>query len=159
MRTILVGLDGSPRAQQVLHVAADLARSSGATLILFRSMSLPPVTPEALGPLAFPTDEMSVFTEARQYLEGSLQRLPQPAAGMLKVGIGPAWKAICDAAKEEAADLIVIGSHGHGLLDRILGTTAMKVVSHAEISVLVVRHPEQLGDFANARSIAPLGAA
>ena len=36
-------------------------------------------------------------------------------------------------------DLIVIGSHGFGTIDRILGTTAAKVVNHAERNVLVVR--------------------
>jgi nucleotide-binding universal stress UspA family protein len=36
-------------------------------------------------------------------------------------------------------DLIVIGSHGYGALDHVLGTTAAKVVNHADRSVLVVR--------------------
>jgi nucleotide-binding universal stress UspA family protein len=35
--------------------------------------------------------------------------------------------------------LIVIGAHGYGIVDRILGTTAGRVVNHADRSVLVVR--------------------
>src|SRR5262249_52175656 len=53
--------------------------------------------------------------------------------------VGVAWDAICSAAREHDVDLIVIGSHGYGLLDRLLGTTAAKVVNHADRSVLVVR--------------------
>jgi universal stress protein F len=49
------------------------------------------------------------------------------------------WDGICRAGREEAADLIAIGSHGYGGLDRLLGTTAAKVVNHADRNVLVVR--------------------
>jgi nucleotide-binding universal stress UspA family protein len=43
-------------------------------------------------------------------------------------------------------DLIVIGSHGYDALDRLLGTTAAKVVNHADRSVLVVRAAERILD-------------
>lgn len=36
-------------------------------------------------------------------------------------------------------DLIVIGLHGYGTLDRILGTTAAKVTNHTDRNVLVIR--------------------
>ena len=39
----------------------------------------------------------------------------------------------------DTADLVVIGSHGYGGLDRLLGTTAAKVANRAPCSVLVVR--------------------
>ncbi len=51
------------------------------------------------------------------------------------------WDGICRAAREHDADMIVIGSHGYGALDRLLGTTAAKVVNHADRNVLVVRTP------------------
>ena len=49
------------------------------------------------------------------------------------------WQGICEAARRVGADLIVIGSHGYGGLDRLLGTTAAKVVNHARVSVMVVK--------------------
>ena len=55
---------------------------------------------------------------------------------------GEGADAICSAAREHDVDLIVIGSHGYGILDRLLGTTAAKVVNHADRSVLVVRSHE-----------------
>ena len=42
------------------------------------------------------------------------------------------------------ASVIVIGSHGYGGLERLLGTTAARVVNHADRAVLVVRSPELL---------------
>lgn len=59
--------------------------------------------------------------------------------GGVRVSLATAWQGVCEAAQHEKADLIVIGSHGYGGLDRLLGTTAAKIVNHAEVSVLVVR--------------------
>lgn len=56
--------------------------------------------------------------------------------------VGVAWDGICSYAKEHDVDMIVIGSHGYGILDRLVGTTAAKVVNHADRSVLVVRSRE-----------------
>ena len=42
-------------------------------------------------------------------------------------------------SKVTGADLIVVGSHGYSGIDHLLGTTAARVVNHADRSVLVVR--------------------
>ncbi len=47
--------------------------------------------------------------------------------------------SILGAAKENNADLIMIASHKPGLGDFFIGSTAAKVVRHAECSVLVAR--------------------
>ncbi len=43
------------------------------------------------------------------------------------------WQGLCTIAEGCEADLIVIGSHGYGGLDRVLGTTAARVVNHASL--------------------------
>ena len=49
---------------------------------------------------------------------------------------------MCPVAAE--ADLIVIGTHGRGLIGRfLLGSTAEAVVRHATCPVLTVSHPRQ----------------
>jgi len=58
------------------------------------------------------------------------------------VRTGVPWQAICEAAREQEAELIILGSHGYGGFDRLLGTTAAKVVNHADRSVMVVRQPD-----------------
>jgi nucleotide-binding universal stress UspA family protein len=49
------------------------------------------------------------------------------------------WQAVCAAAVDESVDLIVIGSHGYSGIDHLIGTTAAKIVNHADRPVLVVR--------------------
>jgi len=66
--------------------------------------------------------------------------VPAELLGGTQIVIGVAWQAICDGAHEQQADLVVIGSHGYSGFDRLLGTTAAKVVNHAQCSVLVVRN-------------------
>jgi nucleotide-binding universal stress UspA family protein len=66
-------------------------------------------------------------------------RAPAGTIAAVRVEVGTPWRTIVDAAARESAELIVIGSHGFGGLDRLLGTTAAKVVDHAKCSVLVAR--------------------
>jgi nucleotide-binding universal stress UspA family protein len=49
-------------------------------------------------------------------------------------------EGILKTAKEEGCDLIIVGSHGHGILGRILlGSTSLKVLTHSTVPVLVCR--------------------
>jgi len=52
---------------------------------------------------------------------------------------GHSYKTILDVADEKQVDLIIIASHQPGLQDYFLGSTAAKVVRHAQCSVLVIR--------------------
>ena len=50
-------------------------------------------------------------------------------------------RAICDYAEANGADLIVVGSHGRGGMDRwLIGSVAERVVRHAKANVYVIRH-------------------
>ncbi len=64
------------------------------------------------------------------------------AAGIksdVEVRSGRAASAIMDAAEEHKADLIIIASHRPGLSDYFLGSTASRVVRHAQCPVFVDR--------------------
>lgn len=52
---------------------------------------------------------------------------------------GQAPRAILAAADTVNADLIIVASHRPGLSDYLLGSTAARVVRHAQCSVLVIR--------------------
>jgi nucleotide-binding universal stress UspA family protein len=144
VRRILVGLDGSPREASVLTAAQDLALRFDAHLLLFRAVGLPPEIP----PEAWQNPELTVeeFLErrARDALSKSAATLCEAliAKHTLEVVMATPWQGLCDTAQSRDVDLIVIGSHGYGGLDRVLGTTAARVVNHALCSVLVVRPPE-----------------
>lgn len=139
IRKILVGLDSSPRAAHVLETAVALAQRFGARLILCNSVGIPfdfPADALGLSPSALP----GIMEEAaRRDLEARGRALPPDVGHKIDVQIGTPWQVLCGLAKEEDVDLIVIGSHGYSGLDRVIGTTAARVVNHADRPVLVVR--------------------
>jgi nucleotide-binding universal stress UspA family protein len=139
MKRILVCIDGSPRGPGVLHAAATLAKTTGAQMLLCRSIGVPAELPPSVWKL--PQDSLydSLRDEALAYLNARANELEPELVEGVRVPTGTPWKAICDEARKERVDLIVIGSHGYGGLDRILGTNAAKIVNHAMCSVLVVR--------------------
>jgi universal stress protein F len=138
MKKILVAIDGSPRADGVLAHAESIAQRTGAKLILFRSFGIPPDMS-----LAWPANdeplEQALRTRAQTYLDECARKVPGELLGGVRVSLGVPWEAVCKAARDEDVDLIVIGSHGYSALDHLLGTTAAKIVNHADRSVLVVR--------------------
>jgi universal stress protein F len=139
MKRILVGLDGSPQQASVLTGAVELARSAGGKLTLFRAVGMPVDLPT--GALTMPPDEIGklLLEAARRDLERIAASTPVELIDHLRVELATPWRGIVDAAAAERTDLVVIGAHGHSGFDRILGTTAAKVVDHACCSVLVIR--------------------
>jgi len=141
MKRILVGLDGSSRAPAVLNAAVALAKNQGARVVLLRSVGLPPDVPQDFWRT---TDEplLEVLKRrAKEYLEGCVATVPQDCFGGIEIAVGVPWQAICEMAQAVEADVVVIGSHGYSGFDRLLGTTAAKVVNHAPCTVVVVREP------------------
>lgn len=139
MNRILVGLDASPRAKDVLDTAVNLATKTGGRLVLFRAVGIPLGLPPEAYAMSPDSLENMLEQEARRYLEGLAAEVPAGVVESVHVHAGTPWRSICATAQEFGVDLIVIGSHGYQGLDRLVGTTASKVVNHAECSVLVVR--------------------
>lgn len=139
MKKILVGLDASDRAPAVLSVACDFAAQSGAKLVLVRAVGLPVDLPAEAYRISGDSLTQLLQQEADKGLQELVKQIPSGLLDSTRVGIGVAWQVVCEAAKELDVDLIVIGSHGFSVLDRVLGTTAARVVNHADRSVLVVR--------------------
>jgi nucleotide-binding universal stress UspA family protein len=133
---ILVALDDSPHALEVLRNAHELARQFSAQLLLFRAIDPDaPLVPSPSTEL-LPEEEESM---ARWDLDALAKSVAPECFAGVKVLIGHPWQAILQAAREEQADLIVIGAHNYNLRERLLGTTASRVVNHADRPVLVVR--------------------
>jgi universal stress protein F len=139
MKRILIALDGSARQREVLDAGVTLAQKTGAKLILFHAVSLPvPLPPRAL---AVPPDQLGALMseEFRKQLDDLARSLPAGLVERVQVEIGVPWRGVCEWARNDKVDLVVVGSHGYGGLDRLLGTTAAKIVDHAPCSVYVVR--------------------
>jgi nucleotide-binding universal stress UspA family protein len=139
MKRVLVALDGSAAQAEVLAAAIVLARSQGSRLVLFHAVSMPTALPQEA--LSVAPDQVPDLLSKRA--EAELTRLAETVPATLlesaRVEVGSPWHAVVNAADRDAVDLIVIGAHGHGGIDRLLGTTAAKIVDHAKCSVLVVR--------------------
>jgi nucleotide-binding universal stress UspA family protein len=140
MKRFLTCLDSSPRAEKVLAAAVDLARRTGAKLALFRGVGLPPEVAQSELVGVSPNALVEQLVEkAQKELDALATTIPKELYEASYVVVGTPWDAICREAKKLDCDLIVIGSHGYGGIDRLLGTTAAKVVNHADRSVFVVR--------------------
>jgi nucleotide-binding universal stress UspA family protein len=144
-RMILVALDGSSRAAAVLAKAIAMAAVQGERLVLLRSIGLPADVPPDLWRSTDGTMIDFLDERARGYLDECEARVPVAARGGKEVVIGAPWQSICETARGLHCDLVVIGSHGYAGIDRLLGTTAAKVVNHAPCSVLVVRDSPAVG--------------
>jgi nucleotide-binding universal stress UspA family protein len=148
MKKIVVGVDGSPSSLKAVGVAADLASKYDAELVLVAvEHELPPALAAELETylrqehIDVPIDELptehaeNVLADARFQAEGE---------GAVKVASrmsrGDPAEEIIGAAQRENADLIVVGSRGHGrLAGLLLGSVAQKIVAHASCPVLVAR--------------------
>ncbi len=141
MKKILVALDTSTMAHVVLQRAVELARALGASLVLVRAVGLPTELP----PEALSMDPDSVTGLLVKAAERDLERLagevPADIATERSVQVGTPWRIICDLAEDHDVELVVLGAHGHRLLDRVLGTTTSRVVSHTDRSMHIVRPP------------------
>jgi nucleotide-binding universal stress UspA family protein len=88
-----------------------------------------------------PPDQVStiMLESSQKALEELARTAPRGVIERVQVELGVPWRAVCEAARTDGVDLVIVGSHGYGGIDRLLGTTAAKIVDHAPCSVLVVR--------------------
>jgi universal stress protein F len=139
MKRILVCLDASPRAAFVLKTASELAQKTSAKLVLLRSVGLPAEIDQEFYVHAAQSMTELLVDKAKKELDALSKDLPAGLVEGYDVHIGTPWDTICREAKARDCDLVVLGSHGYSGMDRVLGTTAAKVVNHCERSVLVAR--------------------
>ncbi|MEN9645802.1 MAG: hypothetical protein RL238_2471 [Actinomycetota bacterium] len=136
---IAVGVDGSECGDQALVWAAEEAQRCGAELLLVHGWTYPYNGPRNGATEA--RDDMKL--DAMRMLEACSRRVKDLAPELRVHSIiseqSPA-KAIIDAGKE--ADLLVVGSRGHGgFAALLLGSVSRTVLQHSAVPVVVVRRP------------------
>ncbi len=150
MTTVLLAFDGSDIARDAITRAVRLLGDDHRYLAL--SVVPPafvPATPlspmDAHPTLSDPELEEQVEDEEEKTAARDLDRLLADLgiAAETHVVVGEPGPTICDAATDLGAELLVIGSHGHGWLRRVfLGSASEHVLHHAPCPVLVVRHED-----------------
>jgi nucleotide-binding universal stress UspA family protein len=155
---ILVALDRSSSNQAVFQSALDIAKRSGASLMLLHvpsfddpeSPSMPALFGGDYHPLGSDRSVMEIYQELWQAYEAKgLEMLQQFAAAASAAGVpveysqnsGPAGRIICVFAKSMGADLVVLGRRGHsGWNELLLGSVSNYVMHHVHCSLLTVQH-------------------
>jgi nucleotide-binding universal stress UspA family protein len=139
MKTILVPVDFSDVSEKVVETAAKVAAAFGSKVIL---VHVAEPEPEFVGYDPGPlTVRVAVATDIhadQRRLEALKQKLG--AADVLALQVqGSTPEEILKLAREHGADLIVIGSHGHGALYHLfVGSVANAVLKDAACPVMVV---------------------
>jgi nucleotide-binding universal stress UspA family protein len=136
---VLVATDLSKAADEALKQAAALAGTSGALCAIHVLPSLQAVS--MLFPQRHAQDALDVVKITAQATEAVRERVRRVCEGdaELYVAEGTDYAEIVRHAEAWKADTIVVGSHGHGGLSRVLGGVAERVVRHAHCRVLVAR--------------------
>ncbi|MEO6017138.1 MAG: universal stress protein [Polaromonas sp.] len=138
---ILLAADGSvftKKALAFLVTHESLAGPDGELVVLHVQ---PPVTPRVKTMLGAATVKAYHHDEAERVLEPIRKFLKRHAIPFrCSWLVGNPSTEIVGAAKREKAHLLVMGTHGHGLLGRaLMGSVAQKVITEAGIPVLLVK--------------------
>ena len=142
LKRIVVPLDGSPLAEQVLPHVKKLARAYEAELLLFRSVSLVP--PSMIGAdVALLEKKLYEVNrnEARDYLKRIKVNLQiQGFKVSIEVGGAPTADAILRYATQVDADLIAMATHARGAIGRLIwGSVTDGVIRAGQMPVLVTK--------------------
>jgi universal stress protein F len=137
IRRILAAVGSSDSARHVVARAIGIARSARASVRLYQGVAVPAEFPPA-APAHADILRGYLLTTARERLAGLAALYPDVVCEVVVDESHHPPHAILHAADVYDADLIIIGSHGYEAIDRLLGTTAAKVVNTARRDVLVV---------------------
>ena len=134
-KKILVPLDGSPLAEEVLGLVEELAQVHGAEVMLLRVAFYHP-----LPGLDAQEQEARAVEEAENYLEGVAAGLRDKGLSVTThVRYGQPCQEILRHAQRHA-DLVVMATHGlGGMLRWAMGSVADRVVRRSLVPVLLIR--------------------
>ena len=141
---ILVCLDGSHLAEEILPYAKEVARRFGSKLVLLEVTTSPSaVVDSTTGYYSAPTaaEVLREEEESSVYLEGIAQAIQEDGLEVEFLTLpGSPGKTIVDYAEESDAGLIALATHGRSGLKRFaFGSVAEYVLKESGLPVLVKR--------------------
>jgi nucleotide-binding universal stress UspA family protein len=145
---IVVGYDFSEHAAEVMKVAERCAASMAGNLWLIHVAE---AEPDFVGYKAGPS---TVREELAQQFRKEHQELQHRAEALREAGVnatallvrGPVAATLLKEAERLQADVIIVGSHGHGaMLQLLLGSVSEQILKKATCPVLIIpiRPPKQ----------------
>ena len=138
---ILLAVDGSSYTKKMLAYLvthAELLASSNSFTLLTVQPQLPVHARRVVGKEA--TDNY-YREESEKVLGPATQFLARHGINPKSVAkVGHAGETICKVAESGKFDMVVMGSHGHGLFGNlVMGSVATQVLAHSKVPVLMVR--------------------
>ena len=138
---IVVGIDGSRQAMDATAYGALLAKTFGARLTLIHAaVPAPSRSSFDRAPKAALRAEAAATLDGDHFLREAQAMVDPGVTCVTELHFGDPATVICRRAEELGADLVIAGSRGLGMLDRLLlGSVSSAVTQRAPCSVLVVR--------------------
>ena len=132
MKTIVLGYDGSESAQRALERAAALADREAKITVVGAVHTI-------ASKVGVTYDSVEEEDQTRHLAEAKARLSELGVESRTLEGKGDPARIIVTQAEDEGADLIVVGSEGKNLVERILsGSVSSGVVHRAKTDVLVV---------------------
>lgn len=146
IENVLVATDFGPASDTAVSYGREFARTFGARLHVLHVVENATIYagPEAIG-IDFARVQADLEASALKAMNRFVtaeDRRQLRALTVIRSGSSPTIE-IVDYAKSAAVDLIILGTHGRGMMGHLLmGSVSEKVVRLAPCPVLTVRHPE-----------------
>ncbi len=141
---VLLAFDGSAGATEAVSLAESIAWPSDSSIRVVSVIE--PIMMSVSGPwdrgaALAPELEAAIMDYAHETMREVVQRLGTSGCSVEGVVLrGRAASAIIDAARDFRAELVIVGSRGHGTIaSLVLGSVSSEVVDHASCPVLVAR--------------------
>jgi nucleotide-binding universal stress UspA family protein len=138
---ILLAVDGSEYTRKMLDYVTShkaLFDASHEYTLLNAQSPLPPHARSAVG-----------ASVVQEYHRDEAQKVLEPALAALKASglrtsslwkVGPAGETIARFAEEGKFDMVIMGTHGHGALARlVMGSVTTQALAHCTVPVLLIR--------------------
>ena len=146
MNEIVVGVDGSEESRAALDWAVEEGRLRQAPVLAIHAWEVPMV-PAPTGLVPPSVEVVGDLTELREDAASLVEVMVREIAGdAADVEIRPLTvedkpvRALLDAAERNDAQMIVVGSRGHGgFVSLLIGSTSDQVARHATCPVVIHR--------------------
>ncbi|PRW64001.1 universal stress protein [Actinopolyspora mortivallis] len=136
---VVVGVDGSPDSEEALTWALRYALTNDAEVTALVAWA-PPDYHDPQAPKVDRGGEENATRQLTRAVTDALSRFGSDLEVDRRVARGSATRSLLEASAD--ADLLVLGSRGHGgFPGALLGSVAQHCVHHAACPVVVVREP------------------
>lgn len=140
MKKILVPTDASEYSRRALEMALELARKFNAEIELLFVMQMPIVYDSSVNSYILSPEQIE--QEGKAALETTLKSIDISNVTLVKKKVQGRKPAllILEEAEKENIDMIVMGSHGRGVIaGSLLGSVSQRVLHEAKCPVIIVK--------------------